>query len=625
MTRLRRRATGAALVLLAAVLAFAAAGSAAPAGGGATGFDPARDVKVEAFLSHDAVAPGEPARLAVVFRVPPTYHITDRSFGNFYVEADTTDVLRLDNVRFPAGQPALDERGKPVEGEEVYRGDVVVVGDVRLAPGAEGPQEWTVYAGHQVCSETGDLMCYLPVDKELEVTVAVAGDASAMTPQHPEIFGAPAEAELAPPAEGLEGRLQEALRKGSWIAFLLVFAGGVLSSLTPCVYPVIPITISFIGARSRTKLHGFVQSLFFVLGMALVYSVLGMVAAVGGGSFGAFGQSPAVQATIAAIFLVFAASMFGAFEIQLPSSVSAKLQSGDKSGPVGAIAMGAITGFIAAPCVGPIIAALLVYIASTGNLALGFFLMLSYALGMGLLFLVIGTFAGAMNALPGAGGWMETVKKFFGVVMVAMAVWFLRGMIPAGWMPWIAGAGLVVFGVWTGAFQKLEEGSSGADKFYKAVGVIAVVLGIRYLLFGFGAPAALLGGAAGTVAAPAAVELEWEVSSPEADRHAGLLAEAAAAGRPAIVDFWAEWCAQCKELDHKTWVDPAVHAEGQRFTRVKMDMTRSETDWAKTQNADYAVVGMPTVILYDSQGREARRFVGFRKAGAVLEMMRGVR
>jgi thioredoxin:protein disulfide reductase len=596
-----------------ALLLLAAWIGAAPSGDAARAFDPVRDVQVEAFLSHDAVAPGARAQLAVVFRVPKDHHITDRKYDMFFVEADTTEHLRLDALRYPAGIPD--------HGETIYRGDVTVVGEVSLAPGAQGVLEWRMTAGYQVCSETGDLTCYMPVEKELLVRVPVATSAAAMQPLHAGIFG---DGEPAPEDEGLEGRLIRALQAGSWAAFLLVFLGGVLSSLTPCVYPVIPITISFIGARSRSKLHGFVQSLFFVLGMALVYSVLGLVAAAGGGSFGAFGQSPAMQAAIAAIFLVFAASMFGAFELQLPSSVSAKLQSGDRSGPFGAILMGAVTGFIAAPCVGPIIAVLLVFIASTGSLATGFFLMLSYALGMGLLFLVIGTFAGAMSALPGAGGWMETVKKFFGVVMVAMALWFLRGIIPAGWMPWLAGAGLVIFGVWTGAFQRLEEESSGADKFYKAVGVIAVVIGVRYLLFGFGAPAALPGGAAGMLAEPGP-RFEWEISSPQNDIHDGRMAEAAAQGQPVIVDFWAEWCAQCKELDHKTWIDPAVHAEGLRFTRIKMDMTRSETDWAKRQNADFGVVGMPTVIFYDGSGREARRFVGFQKADAVLEMMRAVR
>lgn len=615
MTATVRRAFGALLLLLVSTLA-----TAAPSGGAelAPAFDPAKEIGVEAFLSHDALAPGEPAQLAVVFRVPKGYHITDPLYGNFYVEADTTEALRLDGVRFPPG----DLEGEPGAEERVFRDEVVVIGDVAYA-GDSDPQDWTVYAGFQVCSET-DGVCYMPVGKELTVTVLPAASAGAMRPLHAEVFGA-APAVAADGDGSLENRLQSALERGSWIAFLLVFLGGVLSSLTPCVYPVIPITISFIGARSKGKLNGFVMSLFFVLGMAIVYSALGMVAAVTGGSFGAIGQSPVVQIVVAAIFLVLAASMFGAFELQLPSSISAKLQSGDKSGPWGAILMGAITGFIAAPCVGPIIVTLLVFIAATGNLWLGFFLMLSYALGMGLLFLVIGTFAGAMNALPGAGGWMETVKKFFGVVMVAMAVWFLRAFIPEGWMPWLAGAGLVVFGVWTGAFSRLEAEAEGADKFYKAVGVIAVLVGARFLLFGFGAPALLGGAAVGVLEVESRAELEWTVSDPQLDRHETLLAEAAAAGRPAMVDFWAEWCVQCRELDHKTWTDPAVVAEGQRFERVKMDMTKSESDWAKAQNAGYSVVGMPTVIFYGSDGREVKRFVGFQKPDAVLEMMKGVR
>jgi thiol:disulfide interchange protein DsbD len=619
------------LMILASVLRLDAAPSASAE------FDPAKAVPVEVLLSHDKVAPGEEVQVAVLFRVPKGFHITDRKYEMFYVEADTTAQLRLDGVRYPKGKREHDE--------EVYRGDVVVRGRLRLKPGASGTLSWPFRAGYQICSETGDLTCYMPIDKELVLKVPVAASAAEMAPIHPELFehavvkdsavvgGAAttvaaveetadlqADSVATPRATGLEGRLQQALEARSWVAFLLVFLGGVLSSLTPCVYPVIPITISFIGARSKGKLHGFVQSLFFVAGMALVYSGLGLMAAVTGGSFGAIGQSPVVQSVIAGIFLVFAASMFGAFEMQLPSSISEKLQSGDKSGPLGAVLMGAITGFIAAPCVGPIIAALLVFIASTQSLFLGFFLMLCYALGMGVLFLVIGTFAGALNSLPGAGGWMETVKKFFGVVMVAMAVYFLREMIPAGWMPWLAGAGLVIFGVFTGAFDPVDESSETSTRFFKAAGWIALLVGARFLIFGFGgAPAP----GAGSVDAPKE-ELAWTVSSPEADQHVQLLAAASGAGRPVMVDFWATWCAQCKELDHKTWTDPAVVAEGQRFDRIKMDMTNSESPWAKSQNSGFQVVGMPTVIFYSSTGQEVKRFTGFKEAGEVLEIMKSI-
>jgi len=610
----RRLASFFILLALALGSTLAAAPSATPA----AAFDPAKAVPVEARLSQDRVAPGQTAQVAVTFRVPKGYHITDRKYEMFYVAADTTDRLRLDRLVYPKGLREHDE--------EIYRGDVTVTGSFTLGEGEGDTLEWKLYAGYQICSETGDLTCYMPVDKELLLRIPVAAKAEETAPANTAAFAdsaaAPAGADIAsaPRAGGLEGRLQDALARGSWMAFLLVFLGGVLSSLTPCVYPVIPITISFIGARSKGRLHGFVQSLFFVAGMALVYSALGLAAALGGGSFGAVGQSTVVQGVIAAIFLVFAASMFGAFEMQLPSSLSAKLQEGDKSGPLGAVLMGAITGFIAAPCVGPIIAALLVFIAASQNLMLGFFLMLSYALGMGVLFLVIGTFAGALNSLPGAGGWMETVKKFFGVVMVAMALYFLRDILPAAWMPWLAGAGLVVFGVFTGAFHPVDEDSDTSAKFFKALGWVALLIGARFLLFGFGAALP-----AGTVEAPSRQELTWEVSSPDSDIHTQLLADAAGAGQPVLVDFWATWCAQCKELDHKTWTDPAVHTEGQRFRRVKMDMTRSETEWAKAQNTAFGVVGMPTVILYDSQGQEASRFVGFQPAEKVLALMQSVR
>ena len=583
-------------------------------------FDPVKDVGVEVFLSHDRILPGADAELAVVYHVPEGYHITDQKYGNFYLEADTLDGLRLGTPRYPQGHT------ETVAGEKemVYRGDVILRAPIFLTDEDALDEEWNIYFGHQTCSEI-DGQCFMPVDHTRSITIEAATSAEEMHPQHTEVFGSIA-AVHAPGGDtdsSLESRLQSALAKGSWLAFVLVFLGGLLSSMTPCVYPMIPITISFIGARSKGKLHGFIQSVYFVLGMALVYSILGVVAALGGGSFGAIGQSPVMQAVIAGIFLILAASMFGAFEIQMPSALSAKMQAGDRSSPLGAIVMGAVTGFIAAPCVGPIIAVLLVFIASTQNVLLGFFLMLSYALGMGLLFLVIGTFAGALNALPGAGSWMETVKKFFGVVMVAMAVYFLRGFLPESALVWITGIGLVFFAVWTGAFKPIGEDASGADKFYKVVGVVALILAVRVLIWGFAVPGAAI--VAGGVQGVTHQELSWQVSSPAQDDHRELLAQASADGQPVIIDFWAEWCAQCKELDHKTWSDPSVFAEGERFVRIKMDMTQSESEWARGQNEVYSVVGMPTVILLDSHGQEVQRFVGFRDADKVLQMLQSVR
>ena len=583
-------------------------------------FDPQSDVPVEVLLSHEALAPGAPARLAVVYHVPANYHITDIANGLFYVEADTLDGLRLDNIRYP--EPIVDSHG-----DKVYRGTVTVTADIALDRDVSAELPWTVRAGFQVCSETGALTCYLPVDLEFPLEFPMVASPEQMRPLHPEIFGETMAAAEPAAEEGLQGRLDAALAKGSWIAFLIVFVLGILSSMTPCVYPMIPITISFIGARSgNSRWTGFIQSVWFVVGMALVFSTLGVVAAASGGVFGAAGQSPIFLVGLAVLFLVLAASMFGAFDLQLPNTWMEKLPSGRKNGPAGAIIMGGITGFIAAPCVGSVIATLLLFIANTGNLVNGFFLMLAYSLGMGSLFLVIGTFAGALNMLPGAGSWMETVKHFFGVVMVAMALWFLRTLIPAEIMVYLVGGGLVIFGVFSDAFSPLPEDAGHGPRFMKAVGIIAVLLGARYLIFGLGSPvASMVAGTAGPVASAQKAEVAWTVSSPESDTHDALLAAAAAEGKPVVMDFWAEWCVQCKELDHETWSDPRVMEEAARFTTIKMDMTRTSSDWAKAQNQGYTIVGMPTVIFFDASGHEVRRFNGFHKADKVLEWMREVR
>ena len=603
------------------------------------------NVPVRVLLSQESVVPGGTAVLAVIYDVPPDAHIQVNDF--FYASA-------AEGEPFVLGDPTRSA-AVAFEGEPVHVGRTISWHPVRFqADLPAGPRTLKVMAGYQACLEKPVFACFAPVDLEFDLEVEVVPPGSGTKPSDDPLF-ASIPAEVAAVPEGgagarvtdagvaddreaggtstpaalaapntLEGKLERALERRSLLAFLLVFLGGLLTSLTPCVYPMIPITISYIGGQAKSRLGGFVLSLFFVLGIALMYSALGVVAATTGSLFGSAMQSTPVILVVAGVFVAMGASMLGAFDLTLPSSMQSKLQSGPRTGIIGALFMGMVTGIVASPCVGPVLVVLLAGVAKIGSIGLGFLLLFTFAIGLGVLFLVIGTFAGALAALPQAGGWMDTVKHVFGVILLAMGIFYLRGLLGPAWTLLIAGAFAVFVGTFTGAFHSLaDEDPPRSRLFRKGLGIVLVLVGGFALLVGtarltgVSVPAAG-GGATASGGAAAHPGRRWVMDDGEG------MAQARADGRPVLIDFYADWCAACKELDHKTWVDPSIQAEAERFVAIKLDLTERNAENAAKQ-ASYRVPGLPTVIFYNGAGEEVHRFFGFKGAPEVLEIMRGIR
>ncbi len=556
-------------------------------------------------------AAGGASRLGVVYHVPAGTHLTATFQGLVFASEPAA-------VFGPAVFP------KPVAAEiPYYRGEVMALVPVTW-PDRAGPVRVSLRAEYQLCREGDAAVCYQPGEAvaELELELAPAAAAAAAAADSP---AAPAaSAAVAATGGGLQARLQHALERGSWLAFLMVFLGGVLASFTPCVYPMIPITISYIGGNARGRpLKGFVLSLWYVLGIALVYSTLGVAAAATGGAFGQATQTPVFAAIVAAIIGAMALSMAGLFDLQLPSSVTSRV-GGGRTGFLGPLLMGAAMGLIAAPCVGPVLIVLLTWVATTGNLVLGFWLLFVFALGLGVLFVALGTFSGLLTALPGAGGWMQTVKHVFAIVLFALSLWFLRLYAPAWLLAAVFGLALLLCVSAWGAWRALPEGAGaraglnlGGLRFLWLLGAtLAILGGLRGLAPGL-LPA---GGAAPDRAAAGGGSAEPAWLSD--DRAA--FAAAREQGKPVMMDFWAAWCAACLELDERTYNQPEVLALAADFVAVKMNLT--ERNAANDELARrYGVVGMPTVLFFDPQGRELERFSGFvnaRDLAVVLERVR---
>jgi len=574
--------------------------------------DPERDVSLVATVEPLPVPAGGSGVLTLAINLPSDCHITSRDYEFFFVAMDSVPGIEWGIPSYPSGVT--------FDGETVYQGVVKVSVPLMIARsiGSEKTLMLPGTVGYQICTEKEPVYCTPPIERRFEATL-ITGDPGS---------GGGLSTGAASGGLTLEEKAKRALESGSAVALLWIFVGGLLLSFTPCVYPVIPITIVYIGARSGTnKMRALTLALVFVLGLALVYSLLGLFAAATGGVFGLSTQNPWVLAFITAVFVVMGIGMLGAFDINLPSSWQTALASKKRSGYLGALFVGGTTGLVAAPCVGPVLVALLSWVASTGSLGLGFFYLFVFAVGLGFPFILIGTFAGVLTALPRAGVWMERVKQVFGVILIAAAYYFVRPQVPGDWFVLAVGFGLLVLAGLMGAFGRLGEEASLAHKAGRATALFVLVTGIFYTLVGLSRleGVSLTGGASAPVAAGASsgssLKAEpahgfWQMNDID-----GALSDAKTSGRRVLVDFWADWCAACKELDHKTWNVPEVDAYVRaNLHPVKVDGTKITAE-VKAVWAKYGVRGLPTVLVLAPDGTELARFEAFRTAEQVMPVL----
>jgi thiol:disulfide interchange protein DsbD len=412
----------------------------------------------------------------------------------------------------------------------------------------------------------------------------------------------------------LKAMFEDALASESWaLALGMVFLGGLLTSLTPCVYPMIAITVSVFGASTaKSKLHGAGLSTMYVLGTCALFTPMGLFAGLSGGVFGEQLANPWIVVPLAVLFLVLAVSMFGAFEMNLPPALQNRLAQMGGLGPKGAFVLGLVGGLIAAPCTGPVLSGLLIWIGTSGNAGFGAAALFVYALGLGLPTWLVGTFA---ISLPKSGQWLEWVKSVFGLVMIGAALWFVKDFIHLGELvertsTWLgAGAVMLVVGLLLGAVHLSFHGAGKLGAARKGTGILLSVAGGMTLALWLNAAPVL----------PPGARIAW-MSDYDAAQ-----ALARREGKPMLVDFGASWCAACEELDRLTFSDLRVVSEGQRFVPVRVDLSPGQ-DVARGRRllANYAQRGLPLVVMHDSRGEEATRVTSFIEAEQMLQLMRDV-
>jgi thiol:disulfide interchange protein DsbD len=576
------------------------------------------DIGITIKMDPAQVAPGGEGKFTVTLNAPFGFSVTDIEsvFG-------IIPMNEIEGVTFASLIKPAPDKVDAVGGHFVGMTEFTLPFSV-AQEAATGEFDLTIGFRLQACDEE-TMMCFSPVSEEdIQRTVKlIISDSGALAPE----AGTEAASTAAPVAkdggDSLEEQLQDALAGGNlWIAFAIAFVAGIITSLTPCVYPMIPITISYISGKSGgKKKNGFFISLVLVLGIAITYSILGVVAGATGGTFGAYLSHPVVQGFILVILTAMGLSMLGVWEMALPSGLTNKA-SVQKQGYLGALGFGLTLGIVAAPCVGPILVAMLLFIAQTQNLLLGFLLMFTYAIGMGILFIIVGTFSNAV--LPKSGEWMNWLKKVFAFVFFIMGVYFAQSLINMAHpdaTSFVIGALLVLWGGTIGAFFKLEKTATGWEVIGKSVGIILVVVGLIMFagpfLKGY-LPAG--GGVAGEAVGHASPP--WIRSLPEG------ISQQESSGKPMLVDVGAEeWCIACRELDEITFADATVIKELERFVVVKLD--ESDADYPEIKNhfeaKGYPIAGMPSLFFHNSDGEIVEVVNQFIPPETMLEKLKAVK
>ena len=555
-------------------------------------------VSVDVFLSQDRVHRIEEVKFALVTEIKEGWHINANQVDSEFAIPTEIFIDSLEGVTARGSIfPEFERKQFPFSEDAlpVFEGKINIITSLTFAddlPIGEVIVSGSIY--YQACN---DRICLPPIEIPWNFNIDVVNAREAVTEINQDLFHDEKTVEENDEDGTIGGWIQS---KGMFITFILVFFGGLALNLTPCVYPLIPITVSYFANQSTGKISkSFVLALFYVLGMALTYSVLGVVAASTGSMLGSALQNPLVLIFISLVLVALSLSMFGLYEIRVPQSLTS-VGGKSRQGIFGALFMGLTVGIIAAPCIGPFVLSLLIFVGEQGNPFLGFWLFFTLALGLGVPFLILGTFSGMISGMPRSGVWMVWVRKLFGVILIGMAVYFLEALIPARIYQYVLAVLLIVGGVYLGWIEKSTGG--------KLLSIFRWLVGIASLLF-----AVWL-----TVPEKEHQEINWETFDYK------LLAQAKIDGNPVILDFYADWCIPCKELDHNTFTDKEVVELSKEFVVLKVDLTHGSDQLTKDLKMDFGVKGVPTIVFIGENGEEMKhlRFFGFIEAEEFLTKMK---
>ncbi|UOG91917.1 MAG: protein-disulfide reductase DsbD [Candidatus Thiothrix sulfatifontis] len=603
----------------------------------ALAMDTSFDFGDDSLTSEQAFALGQPVlagdKLTLQWVIAPDHYLyKDR----FLVKVFEPQGVTVGDPELPSGEVKQDEFFGKIEAIH----DLAAIQLPVKRTEASKAGSFVLELGWQGCAQ--DVLCYPPELKAFKVSLAAsaAGEQPRVTwveTTPPEAVAKAADSP-APITTGADVPLSEqdeiaqTLASGNVLLTLLGFLGfGLLLAFTPCVFPMIPILSGIIvGQKNMTGRKAFILSLVYVLAMALTYTVAGVLAGLFGENLQAMFQNPWVLGAFSAIFVLLALSMFGFYELQMPSSIQSRLNnlSNQQEGGslIGVAIMGALSALIVGPCVAAPLAGALIYIGQTGDAVLGGMALFALSIGMGIPLLLVGTSAGKW--LPRAGMWMEAIKAVFGVMMLAVAIWMLERILPESVSLLLWAALLIISAIFLGALSSLPENASGWRKFWKGWGILLLIYGGLLMvgsatgkgdlfqpLRGLSMGQSAVGNSAGGEVA--AANLQFNTVKTLADLQQAVND---GKGQPVMVDFYADWCVTCKEMEKYTFTDPSVQALLRNAILVKADVTATNAE-TKALLKHFQIVGPPAILFFNKDGEELRPFrqVGFMPAAAFAE------
>ena len=597
-------------------------------------------------IEEELLPPDQAFKLTVRVRDADTLIADFVPAKNYYLYRDKVAFKSQDantliqGISLPRGEMKSDVTFGQVE---VFHKPFQAIISLKRDPSSTN--QLTLAASYQGCNEPIGV-CYAPISKLLELTLpaaravvgsvaeAVSNNANAArTSSSDELFQSPAQ------SVGIEtesNRIEQMFESGNfWLILTGFFGIGLLLSFTPCVFPMFPILSGIIANRGHhiTKTHGFILALSYVMGMALTYAAAGVAAGLSGAMLSATLQNGWVLGTFALTFVVLAFSMFGFYELQLPGFLQSKLseEAGHLKGGhlTSVFGMGALSALIVGPCVAAPLAGALLYISQTRDVVLGGSALFVMALGMGMPLLLLGASAGAL--LPKAGPWMESVKQFFGVLLLGTAIWLISPVIPAVVHMILWATLLIVSAIYLHAVDPLPPSSSGLRKLFKGVGLIALLTGVAMLI------GVLSGGrdilqplSKLSIASVGAVEVgkgNAGVGEHLPFRRVRSIAELdqqilESRGQYVMVDFYADWCISCKEMERFTFTDARVQSRLKGVTLLQVDVTAGTPDDLALLKR-FKLFGPPGILFMDRQGRDIPgvRLIGFQNAESFLTVL----
>lgn len=624
--------------------------------------------------SDELLPPEQAFSLTVKASSPDVLSFTLTPSANVYMYKDKIKATLLEGKGVSISKlvlPKGDMKSDPSFGDtEVFHH--AITGEIQLQRSANAAQKIALRLDYQGCNEKVGV-CYPPLNKRFDVDLANPANGSMVKPlaavpassapsnangvalpdinsgastsaiatdAAPTLAGATtadtnAASSSAAGPEDEQSKILRILKTGSiWLIIATFFVIGLGLSFTPCVFPMIPILSGIIAGQGQqiTKAKGFVLSLAYVLGMAITYAIAGVIAGKSGGLISAALQNPWVLGSFALVFVILAFSMFGFFELQMPSFIQSRLSESSnkmRGGNLGGVfSMGILSALIVGPCVAAPLAGTLLFISQTGDGWKGGWALFAMAMGMGVPLLAMGIGGGSL--LPRAGAWMDAVKAFFGVLLLGVAIWLISPIISALLQMLLWGGLLIVSSIYLSALDPLAVNASGFKKFWKGVGIIALITGAAFIVGALSGnrdvlqPLAGMRASAGLVGASAAADeghLKFERVKSVAELDQRI---AAAKGKPVMLDFYADWCVSCKEMERFTFSDPKVQARLKDAVLLQADVT-ANSDADKALLKRFHLFGPPGMIFFDHNGAEqSYRVIGYEPPEKFLNTLNTV-